>query len=260
MGSSITTSVQEFVARQPRYTPARLFLRWLIRTLGFALVRVEASGLENVPARGPTILMINHISYIDPVLCAGLITNRFVISMSKAENMRNLFVRLIIGSWGVFPVRRGEVDRTALLNSIELLRSGQLLLIAPEGTRHPEGLAPAKDGLAYIATRADAVIVPVAIGGAVDWLSRLKQGRPGYARVAFGRPFRFHTQGGGRIPRTTLSEMMQEAMHQLALTIPDEYAHLRGFYSDLSQATTQHLHFVDPTAEPAAPEVALSAD
>ena len=38
--------------------------------------------------------------------------------------------------------------------------------------------------------------------------------------------------------------MTAQSMHQLALTIPDEYAHLRGFYSDIEKARTDRLEFV----------------
>ena len=116
--------------------------------------------------------------------------------------------------------------------------------MAPEGTRHPEGLQQAKDGMAYVATKADAVIVPAAICGAEDWRRRLKSLRRAYAKVVFGKPFRFRSEGQRRVPRDQLSGMITEAMHQLALTIPDDYAYLRGYYSDIENASCDHLEFV----------------
>ena len=130
------------------------------------------------------------------------------------------------------------------MQTIELMKSGQLVLMAPEGTRHPEGLAEAKDGLAYVASKADAVIVPTAVCGAQDWKARLKRFRRAYTHITFGKPFRFKTDGRKRIPRDELSQMIKEAMYQLALTIPDEYHEFRGVYSDVKNTTTDYIEFV----------------
>ncbi len=110
------------------------------------------------------------------------------------------------------------------MNSIELLKSGQLILIAPEGHRHPEGLSQPKDGFAYIATKADAVIVPTAISGAVGWLENLTHLKRTHIQVNFGKPFKFKTGANGRVSRDDLTPMMDEAMYQLAQVVQDEIA------------------------------------
>lgn len=240
---SLSASVQEYVAQQPRLAWRRNLMRGLIRTLGFkALWNVQVTGTENIPDSGPSIIMMNHISLIDPVLCMGAVTNRFVIPMSKVENLRNPIIGPMVRWWGAYSINRGEIDRKALVNSIELIKSGQLILIAPEGTRHPEGLAEAKDGLAFVATKADAIIIPTALSGASDWLTKLKHLQRPRINVNFGRPFKFKTDGTGRVPREALAAMSHEAMYQLAMAVKDDTR--RGFYSDLSKATTEHIQFI----------------
>lgn len=241
---SADASVQQYIARQPALAWRRFLLRGLIQTLGFKVLwNVGVSGEEHIPASGPTILMMNHISALDPVLCMGTVRRRYVIPMTKVENAAHPILGGFVRWYGAYTVNRDEVDRGALTNSIELMKSGQLILIAPEGTRHPEGLTQPKDGLTYVATKADAVIVPTAVSGAVGWLPRLKRLDRGAMRVDFGRPFRFNTAGRARIPRDELALMTQEAMYQLALTLPDPS--LRGEYSDIGQATTRTLSFLD---------------
>jgi 1-acyl-sn-glycerol-3-phosphate acyltransferase len=66
--------------------------------------------------------------------------------------------------WEVIPVRRGEADRQALRGALRVLRAGETVLIAPEGTRSPQ-LQRGKVGLAYLAVRSQAVMVPGAIEG-----------------------------------------------------------------------------------------------
>jgi 1-acyl-sn-glycerol-3-phosphate acyltransferase len=239
--NSMTDSVQEFVAMQPKYAWRRRVMRAFIGFVFRFLLRLEVTGLENIPASGSSLLMMNHITLLDPVLCMVVVRDRFVIPMTKVENLENPFIAPFVRWWGSFSIDRDAVDRKALMNSIELLKSGQLILIAPEGTRHPEGLSQPKDGFAYIATKADAVIIPTTINGAVGWQSAFKLKRP-RIRVNFGRAFKFKLGENGRVARDQLTPMMDEAMYQLALAVTDETR--RGVYSDLSKATTEHLEFV----------------
>ncbi len=215
----------------------------LLRAAVPAFCKVEVEGLANVPRHGPTCLMINHVSYLDPIVVTVSIPFRHTVSLSKAENFRIPVAGWFLRQWGHFPIRRGEYDRNALMQTIALLKSEQLVLMAPEGTRHTGGLQQAKDGLAYIAAKANAVIVPAAICGVEDWRQRIKRLRRAYAKVVFGPPFRFRSDGRKRIPRAELSQMINQAMFQLALTIPDDYAHLRGHYSDIENAASDRLEF-----------------
>lgn len=237
----MSASVQEFVAMQPKYAWRRRLLRGFISIVFKLLFRLEVTGLENIPDSGSSLLMMNHITLLDPVLCMVGVKKRFVIPMTKVENLENPFIAPFVRWWGSYSIDRDAVDRKALMNSIELLKSGQLILIAPEGTRHPEGLSQPKDGFAYIATKADAVIIPATINGALGWQSAFKLKRP-RIRVNFGPAFKFKTGENGRVARDQLTPMMDEAMYQLALAVTDETK--RGVYSDLSKATTEHLEFV----------------
>ncbi len=236
-------SVTEYIKRQPRLAWRRYLLRGVLYVIGYTfLAKVTSSGRENVPATGPCVLMMSHISAIDPVVCIGEVRSRYVIPMTKIENTRNPLFRFLYWWWGAYAVHRDTVDRKALTNSIELLKSGQMILIAPEGTRHPQGLGEGKDGMVYIATKADAVILPAAMSHSQDFKTRWKKLRRARAHVTFGRPFKFKTDGRTRIPRDEIQQMTREAMYQLALAQPDPA--LRGFYSDVENATTHTLIFL----------------
>lgn len=235
----------DFATRQDRYAASRRFIRdVLLRGIAFRLlVRVDVHGLEHIPPAGPTLLMINHINGIDPAVVMGVVGPRFAVPMSKIENFRIPVVRQLMQWWGVYPVQRGEVDRTALQNTVDLLKAGNLVLISPEGTRQP-ALIEAKDGITYVAIKANATVVPVGIEGTREFVHNLKRLRRTHITVNIGRAFRFRTNGRERIPRADLSHMTQEAMYQLAMLLPE---YRRGFYSDLSKASTGTLEFVDQT-------------
>ncbi|MBZ0302497.1 MAG: 1-acyl-sn-glycerol-3-phosphate acyltransferase [Anaerolineae bacterium] len=241
---SATSLVETYIARQqnPGLRLRRHMLRTVIRQIPFRMCDLRIAGTDHIPDEGPVIMMMNHISALDPGLIMGAVTNRFVIPMTKIENTFHIAGALAVWWWDAYTVRRGEVDRSALVNSIELLKSGQCILIAPEGHRQKTGLARPKEGLAYVATKANAVIVPAAISGAIGWKEKwLKLQRP-HIEIQFGRPFRFRTGGQKRVPREELASMTDEAMYQLAAAVTDES--MRGIYSDLSKASERFLEFI----------------
>ena len=238
----------DYVAQQPRLNQRRKLLHPMLRVLVNLLANVEIKGLEHIPVSGPTLLMGNHITIVDPAAITYAVRRRFVVSMAKAETLNNLFERTMLRLWGNFVVNRGEVDRQALNTAINLLKDEHLLWIAPEGTRNPEGMGEARGGTAYIAHKSNAVIVPTAVCGAQDWKSRLRSFRKINIELFFGRPFRFYLPDGERLSRTVREQMIREAMYQLALTIPEAYAFQRGAYRDLENATTQYLQFIHADA------------
>lgn len=219
---------------------ARRLLNVFLRILFKILLKVESTGLENMPRQGPLILMINHINFIDPVL-TGAIMPREVVMFSKIENYSLPILGFFIRLYGVVPVRRGEVDRRAIRQAIETLLRGEVFLIAPEGTRSHHGrLQPARDGMSYIASQTRAPILPVAIWGQERFFHNIKRLRRTEVHVRIGKPFRF-ALGEGEVHRDDLRAMTREAMYRLATLLPPEY---RGAYSDLSAATERFLRLL----------------
>ncbi|NIO68574.1 MAG: 1-acyl-sn-glycerol-3-phosphate acyltransferase, partial [Anaerolineae bacterium] len=108
----------------------------------------------------------------------------------KAENFGDPILGIIVRLYGAFPVRRGEVDLQATRRALEVLRHGEVLLMAPEGTRSKEcRLQPGHDGMTFIALRANAPILPMAITGAKDLGSNLKRLRRTEVKIVIGQPF-----------------------------------------------------------------------
>lgn len=217
----------------------RRVVKPIIRFLIWLLLRMEVKGLEHIPSEGAVILAISHTNFLDPVLMMAVCL-RPLEAVSKLENLRLLFFGPLIWLYGVISIRRGEVDRGALSTAIELLRRGEVLLIAPEGTRSGVGrLQKGRGGLAYIAARAGALIVPVGIIGVEGFWCNLVRLRRTPVQMALGQPFRFAARGR-QLDRRALAQMTDEAMYQLAATLPPER---RGRYADLEAATEEWLEF-----------------
>jgi 1-acyl-sn-glycerol-3-phosphate acyltransferase len=225
-----------------RLESRRRILRFLIRYIGFTiLVKMDhVEGLEKVPSKGPAILMINHINFVDPFVVMNALP-RNIIPMAKVEVYEYPIVGIFPRIYGVIPVQREEFDRRAIQGALEVLRAGEIILVAPEAHRGPE-LREGKEGVAYLATRADVPIVPVAIDGTIGFptLPILPRWRGPGALVKFGAPFRFNAHGQ-RAGREMLRQMTDEAMYILAGMLPE---HRRGFYADLSIATQETIEWV----------------
>jgi 1-acyl-sn-glycerol-3-phosphate acyltransferase len=244
----MTTSDQTHQNNPPaRYNHAhwesrRRFLRFLIRVIGFnLLVRLDrVEGLENVPAHGPAIMMINHIAFVDPIVVLHLLP-RNIVPLAKVEVYNYPLVGVFPRMWGVIPVRREEFDRRAIQGALDVLRAGEIILVAPEATRSPQ-LQQGKEGVAYLASRSGAPIVPVAIEGSEGFptLPFKKRWRGPGVQVRFGRPFQYLPTEDRR-RRESMRQMTDEAMYILAAMLPESR---RGVYSDLSKATQDTLAFL----------------
>lgn len=224
----------------------RLFRRIansLLRVLFRILLRLEIIGTENVPCEGAFIAMINHVSFLDPVLTVA-IAPREIVAMSKIENYANPIAGLVLRLYGSFSIRRGEMDMGAIRTSLRVLEHGRGLLMAPEGTRSKTcTLLEGRDGMVMIALRGHVPIVPVAISGSERFKHNWRRLRRTPTRVVFGQAFFLRPRPG--VPhREQMRHMTREAMYRLSALLPADY---RGAYADLANATSE---FLVPCAEP----------
>jgi 1-acyl-sn-glycerol-3-phosphate acyltransferase len=213
----------------------RRVLRFLLRTIGFTLLAKvdQVDGLENFPVDGPAILMINHIALIDPIVVMH-VAPRDIVPLAKIEVYSYPVVGIFPRLWGVIPVRREEFDRRAVQQVLEVLKTGEVVLVAPEGTRSSQ-MSEGKEGVAYLASRSGAPVIPVAIDGTIGYpafrLSR--RWKEPSAHITFGKPFYFRSEV--KHPgKEELRKMTDEAMYILAGMLPE---HRRGYYADLTKAT-----------------------
>lgn len=221
-----------------KYESMRKVLRWMIDNIAWRwLAKIDkVEGLENLPKDGPAILMINHIAFVDPIVVLGNLP-RNIVPMAKREVYWIPIWGIFPLLWNVIPVHRGEIDREALMRALAVLEAGEIVLVAPEGTRH-DALREVKGGIAYLAYKSGAPVIPVAVEGTRGFpsLSKKRWAQPG-ATFRLGTPFRVKSLPG-RVPREALKAITDEAMYRLAAMLPPER---RGEYSDLSKATTDYI-------------------
>ena len=203
-------------------------VRGLARWAFWLLTRTTIRGLENLPPRGPYIIVTNHLSAIDPPLILAAIPA--CITVFAADTHRHEFiVGELMNALGAIWVRRGEVDREALRSALEVLKTGGILGMSPEGTRsRTGGLLEGKIGAAYLANRADVPLVPVALAGTeVGLPSVFRLTRPRLT-VTIGKPFCL-PGASSRADRLQLQAHTGLIMRTLAAMLPEK---LRGAYRD----------------------------
>jgi 1-acyl-sn-glycerol-3-phosphate acyltransferase len=137
------------------------------RLISIALFRsglqVQVRGRDRVPATGPVILACNHTGIVDGPMLIGL-SPRPVHTLVKQEMFRG-FVGAALVRLGQIALHRDGGDRSAIAAALDVLRAGRVLAIFPEGTRGAGDVASVQRGVAYLALRSGAPVVPVAVRG-----------------------------------------------------------------------------------------------
>lgn len=207
------------------------------RTIARAITRVRIEGaLDEIPRSGPVILAANHISNGDAVILGGWLTkvlDRRLQWLGKKEIFDWPVLGWIARNGGVHPVDRGAADIDAFRTAERLLDGGHVLVIFPEGTRSPTGeLQKPKDGLAMLALRTGAPIVPIGIAH-VDrvWPKGRLLPRPGgHATLRVGRPFRLADELPPGLDRKSAKSAATELiMRRIAAELPPRH---RGTYRE----------------------------
>ncbi|GIK75104.1 MAG: 1-acyl-sn-glycerol-3-phosphate acyltransferase [Chloroflexota bacterium] len=126
--------------------------------------QLSIEGRENIPTVGGCILTCNHTMGPD-FLVIGYLSPRQIYFMVKAELMEaNRWLGQFLRYHGCFPIHRGEGDMGAVQHAINLVQSGRVLGMFPEGTRSRSGkLQRGRSGAAYVAIQAQAPIVPAVV-------------------------------------------------------------------------------------------------
>lgn len=191
-------------------------LRVIVKIVFAILYRVEVIGKENVPESGPLILCANHNGEMD-MFFIGYKINRLVRYMAKEELFRIPLLSGIIKWLGAFPVKRGKADVEAIKTSLRILENNEILGIFPEGTRMRNKDAKSvriKPGVALLAQKSGAPIIPVAVSGRYRPFSRIK--------VVFGKPFTIDLDKDKKYTNSELSEIAKDIMSKVYALMEDK--------------------------------------
>jgi 1-acyl-sn-glycerol-3-phosphate acyltransferase len=214
------------------------------RLLARLLARVTIDGdPRSLPRGGPLILAANHLSNLDGVVIGGWLTpalGRRIHWLAKKEMLGWPIAGRLLAMSSFHAVDRGRGDVEAFRTAQRILEAGNVLFVFPEGTRSRTGaLGRAQEGLAALALRTDAPIVPLAIWGTERVWPRGRLPRPGgHVVLRIGAPFRLSELGlRGLADRRAAKAAATEAiMARIARLLPEAY---RGAYAGAVDGATE---------------------
>ncbi len=211
--------------------------------LGFRMFfRLDIKTLGQVPASGPMLLVANHVSTLDGPMLYVFLQPRRIIALAKKQLWDHKFTGWVMDMWRSIPVDRENMGRESMDQCFEVLDRGEILAIAPEGTRSIDGnLQQGKAGVAFIAHKKQAPLLPVVTLGFEKFSHYFKRFRRTPITIVVGKPFTL-VQKGGRIDANTRQEIVDEMMMRLAQLMPRSQW---GFYKD-REITFRHTADLSP--------------
>jgi 1-acyl-sn-glycerol-3-phosphate acyltransferase len=218
----------------------KFVLYLVMRFLLFFICKTDSEALKAVPKEGPMILVGNHVNFLDAPVAATFLYPRKIVSLVKKESFENPVLSFLFNTWGSIPVNRGTADFNALGKAVKILQQGLFFAIFPEGTRTNNGcLIQGHPGIIVVALKSKAPILPIVHYGAEAFQENFKKFKRTKITYRVGEPFLLNPSCP--YPKREERQLItDEIMYQLAKILPEEY---RGYYSDLSKATTRFLDF-----------------
>ncbi len=214
------------------------FINTIVKIGTSILCRIDAPDLHKIPKQGPLIAYSNHTGQIEVPLMFAHFQPRPMTGFAKIETWDNWFLHWVFDVWEAIPIRRGEVDMTAMHKALQALERGMIFVIAPEGTRNKTGiLIKAHPGIVTLALRSGAPLLPFVHWGGENFSKNIKRLKRTDFHIRVGEPFRLDP-GKERVTHEIRQQMVDEMMYRLAALLPEYY---RGAYADLENATGKYL-------------------
>jgi 1-acyl-sn-glycerol-3-phosphate acyltransferase len=168
---------------------------WLVIQYAMSLVftfwlRYRARGVEKLPKTGGGLILINHQSFLDPLL-VGLPLQRPVSYLARDSLFTIPLVGWVVRNTYVMPINRKSATTGMIKQAVNRLKHGFLVGIFPEGTRSTDGtIGLFKPGFIALIRRAKLPVYPAGIAGAYEALPRGSCFLyPRKIHVVFGEPF-----------------------------------------------------------------------
>lgn len=223
-----------------RFNAFMRFAHGLTHVLSHIIVRATVEGLsDSLPTSGPLIVVANHSSALDAPLITGYLApviGRPIHWMVKEELMSDPLLGPIVRAYGSFGIHRGAADTDAYRIARAALDAGLVLASHPEGTRSRDGvLVRARSGLARLAIRSGAPILPVGVVGLERFLPRDTTLPRPFKRVGvrFGKPFTLANPSPAD-PHEALEVATTEIMVRIGRLLPE---HQWGHYAEAIRAS-----------------------
>jgi acyl-[acyl-carrier-protein]-phospholipid O-acyltransferase/long-chain-fatty-acid--[acyl-carrier-protein] ligase len=139
-------------------------IRLCLWLLTHSFYRIHVRGRDNLPARGPALIVCNHISFVDPFLIGGC-TQRFIRFLMYREFYQTRGIHWLAKLMGAIPISEADKPRdlvASLRQAQDQLKAGELVCIFAEGSITRTGnLLRFRRGFERITRGMDVPIIPI---------------------------------------------------------------------------------------------------
>ena len=164
----------------------------------------------------------NHFAYFDPFLLVYAIKKPIDFIMQKELGIEPqfLFAPMI---YGAILTDRNKVGPSTVKESMKTIKKGKILGIFPEGGITSSVLTEAKPGAVYLASKANAKILPFSVRGASNAWANILRGVRSRIYINIGKPYGPIKIGGTKQEKTQkITEASRELMCRIAALLPAE--------------------------------------
>ena len=179
--------------------------------LSLLMYRLRVDGIDRVPADGPLVLVANHSNFFDGPVLFGALPRR-VSFLIKAEAVTGP-LGWLLRNVGQYAIHREVPDRKPLLAALSQLKDGGAIGVFPEGTRGDGTVQNISGGAGWLAARAGATVLPVAVRGTARPAGSRRRFRPP-VRVLVGAPFPIPL-GAGRTAVDAATHLIRDRLSTL---------------------------------------------
>ena len=185
----------------------RIIIKFLFKIGAIIMYRPKIVGKENLPKETAAIICPNHVHALDSAVIIAM-NKRKINVLAKEELFKNKFLCFIADLFGIYPVKRDNKSMESIKISLKLLKTNELLMIFPEGTRNgmAKGVKP-KDGAVKLAIKANVPIIPVGIKGNFKLFRKVK--------VNIGKPLYYSEYKKEINNKELLDELTENLMEEI---------------------------------------------
>lgn len=228
-----------------------------VKVILHIICRIYARELDKLPRRGPYIIVVNHVNFLEAPILYVFLRPRRIFTLVKVESWNNPFLRFLAWIWDAIPIKRGTADFSALRKARAVLDAGNILVIAPEGTRTGDGrLRRGNPGAILLAAHSRVPVYPVVHTGGHRFYRQIKRLRRTLFSVSVGEPFIVDLPRGTALRNSHRREITDEMMARIASLLPPA---LRGIYENSVDRPARYLRTIDPGPHPSRSASAIEA-